>query len=191
MNEKVLIVFAANPKGGESTASRDAFYSDCYALNPSDMLRDDAAKTNKQLTTPADYRSYERELRHRNGTDALAQLVLQSVERSPTLLQGGIHNYADYLRYKAASPLIKTCVVAIWCPAEVRYKRTVEKDMPGVVPMSQAEFLEAEYPDYDSPNPCGYHDLRIMQQADFGVYSNCPRSNMLGQIKGIINFVCG
>lgn len=186
MSERLWLAFAGLPKCGETCVSRDVFYKDFFTAGRSKVLEDQASQQRVSLQEPKDIEEFEYRLREHHGPAALAELAIGGyMNRERMVLQGGLRNRAEAYAFKKE----KGKVVALWCPFDVRYERALLLAMANDSYIEPEDFHRDELHLYDNPDPLGCQIIAVMQEADYHIYTDRPRSNVLGQVLGLIQYL--
>lgn len=183
MSERLWIAFAGLPKCGETTASRHVFYKDFFTVNRSTILEDQANKVGYELHEPKSYEEFEHLLREQHGVSAIADIAIaEYMLRDRIVFQGGIYNCSDADTFKKAGGTI----VVIWCPFVVRFTRAQQEALETEDKLTAKLFQEREANRYDSPDKFGCQIIRVMQEADYHIYGDRTRSEVLHQVLSVV-----
>lgn len=177
MSEQLFIGLTGDPGSGKSTAAEYLHTAHGFAeFAGSTYLKKLATEYGVELRRRADYNAFQRRLRLERSKSFVADATLEMTE--PRVMNVGIRNKWDVQKLQKSGGLI----IALTCPLEVRFERVAGTDEK--YPVTLEEFVAAEAPEYNDPDPYGQHTHWAMDHADYVIDSS---SGSLAEVRRILD----
>ncbi len=149
-----------------------------YEFSGSDYLKQKATERRLRLVQRDDYRILQRRLRDELSRSFVADAsIAVPAERVANI---GIRNKLDAQKHLKVGGII----VALYCPLEIRFSRTAGSDPK--YPDTLEEFIAAEAPEYDDPDPYGQHTDWTMAHAHHSIDTSRPIENLYKALAEIV-----
>lgn len=183
MSDRTILQITGEPGAGKTDVC--AHLAEEYnfsVVRVSDIIRSFARSKDLVLGPRSDYLDVHKQMKDEQGTDIVARTILG--EPASRLCVDGIRVMSDVERLRKAPGAISK-VVALHCPAEIRFERTLQRKS-GLDRLSFEEFLEDDRRDAYNPDPERQNTQAVMDAADYHIDASQPQELVFQAIDEIV-----
>lgn len=180
MSERLILQVVGSPGAGKGEVCRHL--SDAYGFETvliSDLIRSYAAQRRLPLHDRNDYKIAHTHMRYELGDDFIPKTILATDSKRVAVDGIRVPRHVDTLRQHGA------LTIALWCPIEVRYLRTLDRDR-GLDKTDFEAFQADEAAEYQNDDPLVQSTRVVMQEADYHVDSSKELAVVLGKVDEIV-----
>ncbi len=183
MRQRTILQIAGEAGAGKTdVCAHLAEEYDFSVILVSELIRSFAQTKNLVLGPRSDYLEMHKRMKDEQGADIVARTILS--EPASRLCVDGIRVIRDVERLRRA-PGSTSTVIALHCPAEVRFERTLERKS-ALDRFTFEEFLEDDRQDSYNPDPELQNTLAVMDAADYHVDASQPQEIVFKAIDEIV-----
>ncbi|HMS49916.1 MAG TPA: AAA family ATPase [Candidatus Saccharibacteria bacterium] len=176
MSDKLILQVVGNPGAGKSEVCKHL--ADTYGFETilvSDLIRSYAARRRLPLHDRNDYKIAHTHMRHELGDDFVPETILATDSKRIAVDGIRVPRHVQTLRQHGS------LTIALWCPVQIRYLRTLDRDQ-GLDKTDFEAFQADERAEYQNDDPFVQSTLEVMQGADYHIDAAGELAVVLGKV---------
>lgn len=180
MSDKLILQVVGNPGAGKSEVCKHlADTYDFETILISDLIRNYAARRRLPLHDRNDYKIAHTHMRHELGDDFIPETILATDSKRIAVDGIRVPRHVETLRQHGA------LTIALWCPIQIRYLRTLNRDQ-GLDKSDFEAFQADERAEYENTDPLVQSTLTVMNGADHHINAAADIAVVLDKIDQVI-----